>query len=301
MTATKLEIEAHRRTSALRHQLAQDIRRMREDSGLSQTRLAAAAGLTQGYLSRIEEQEVAPTLDAYGRIAAALGADLACRLYPNTGTGLRDRHQAPIEQAILEVLHRRWERRLEVAVRRPARGWVDLVLHDPVERLVIACEIESELRRLEQLLRWTTEKAASLPSSDGWAYPPDAPHVISRLLVVRATRRTREIARNLGGVLEAAFPARPADALAALRGDGAWPGAAILWATPRRVAIGSPPRRLRAADDRQPGLRNRRGDGAQPACARATAASSLGVSSWTMAVIRGPSPRSASVYEAVKS
>ena len=230
MTATKLEIEAHRRTVTVRHQLAQDIRRMREDAGLSQTRLADVAGITQGYLSRIEDREVAPTLETYGQIAAALGADLACRLYPNTGPALRDRHQASIEQAILAQLHRRWERRLEVAVRRPARGWVDLVLHDRVERLVIACEIESELRRLEQLLRWTTEKAASLPSSDGWTYPLDSPPAISRLIVVRATRRTREIVRALDAVIAAAFPASPVDALAALRGDGGWPGPALLWA-----------------------------------------------------------------------
>jgi hypothetical protein len=56
--------------------------------------------------------------------------------------------------------------------------------------------------------------------------------VISRLLIVRATRRTRELVRELDAVVTAAFPASPSEALAALRGDSRWPGPALLWAHP---------------------------------------------------------------------
>ena len=108
---------------------------MREDAGMSQSQLANAAGLAQGYLSRIEGGTPAPSLETYARIASALGADLACRLYPNTGPAIHDRHQAPIMQALLRIADPRWQRWLEVAVRRPARGWIDVVFHDPVDRL----------------------------------------------------------------------------------------------------------------------------------------------------------------------
>ena len=230
MPPTRIEIGARRRVAGIRHTLCEDIRRMREDAGLSQSRLARAAGIAQGYLSKIEAGTVAPSLGTYARLASALGADLACRLYPNTGPAIRDRHQAAIAQALLRAAHPRWQCWPEVAVRRPARGWIDLVFHDPVDRLAIASEIESDLRRLEQLLRWHGEKAASLPSADAWPYGPGDAADISRLLVVRVTRRTQDLAREFGEVLSVAFPGTSAAALSALTGRGRWPGPSLLWA-----------------------------------------------------------------------
>ena len=63
----------------------------------------------------------------------------------------------------------------EVAVHRPSRGWIDAVLHEPRERLVVASELQSELRRLEQMVRWQAAKADSLPSWDGWPHLGEDP------------------------------------------------------------------------------------------------------------------------------
>jgi transcriptional regulator with XRE-family HTH domain len=230
MPPTRTEIQARRRVAAIRRSLNDDMRRMREDAGVSQSRLARAAGIAQGYLSRIEAGTVAPSLETYARLSAALGADLACRLYPNTGPAIRDRHQASIAQALVRAADPRWQCWPEVAVRRPARGWIDLVFHDPVERVAIATEIESEIRRIEQLLRWHAEKAASLPSADAWPYGPGDTAEISRLMVVRATRATRSLAREFADLLAVAFPGSPTAALAALSGRGRWPGSSLLWA-----------------------------------------------------------------------
>ena len=150
----------------------------------------------------------------------ALGADLSIRLYPNTGPSIRDRHQAGILEALLTSKHPRWHAYPEVGVRRPSRGWIDAALHDPRERTLVATEIQSELRRLEQLIRWSGEKAASLPSWDRWPALGEEPEV-SQLLVVRDTRATRAVAREFGRVLRAAFPAHPDDALAALTSTAA--------------------------------------------------------------------------------
>jgi hypothetical protein len=88
---------------------------------------------------------------------------------------------------------------------------------------------KSDLARLEQLLRWFEAKVEALPSWEGWAHigPTSAS---SRILIVRSTRTTRAIGREFRQQLAAAYPAHPADAIAALTGTAAWPGAALVWA-----------------------------------------------------------------------
>lgn len=209
--------------------LADDVRRLREDAGISRAALAAAAGIDLAYVCRIEDGRERPTIDVLVRVATILGADFSARLYPNTGPAIRDRHQARIVEALIASLHPRWRPYPEVAVRHPVRGWIDVVLHAEREGCVVATEIQSDLRRLEQLLRWFPEKVAALPSWEGW------PHLIevnqrSSLLIVRSTKATRAIGREFERQLAAAYPAHPADAIAALTGTTSWPGAALVWA-----------------------------------------------------------------------
>jgi len=203
--------------------------RLCEDAGLSQRALAAASGVPQSYLSNILAGRARPSLETYAQIAAALGADLSTRLYPNTGPAIRDRHSVPILEQLLASLHPRWRPCTEVRVTRPVRGWIDAVLEEERERVVVATEIQSTLHRIEQLIRWSSEKADSLPSWDRWPAEPIAP-AISRLLIVRWTRSTRDAAREAARQLRIAYPAHPDDALAALAGLEPWPGPALIWA-----------------------------------------------------------------------
>jgi hypothetical protein len=117
----------------------------------------------------------------------------------------------------------------EVGVRQPARGWVDLVLHEPREATIVAVEVESDIRRIEQQLRWAKMKSESLPSSDAWPRDGEAPR-ISQLLVIRRTRATRQTAQEFATQLAVAYPAHPEDALAALTGAKPWAGSALVWA-----------------------------------------------------------------------
>jgi hypothetical protein len=136
------------------------------------------------------------------------------------------------------IIHPRWSIVPEVAVRRPIRGWIDLVLHDPSPALVVATEIVSGLFRIEQLIRWSEEKAAALPTSAVWSrctVGGRAP-MVSRLLVIRWTRANREAASAARRILRTAYPADPRDALDSLVSDAAWPGAAIVWARIDREA-----------------------------------------------------------------
>ena len=215
--------------TAKRHaRLAEDLLGQREDAGVSRRQLAAASGVDVRYLARIEAGRESPSLATYQRLAAALGADLHARIYPNTGPSLRDRHSARMLETLLEPLHARWQRYTELGVTRPHRGWIDLGLHDPIGHQFVASELQSELRRLEQLVRWHAAKAESLPSWEGWPHLGPEP-AISRLLVVRRTRTTLAVARDVARQLRVAYPAHPDDALAALVGTAPWPGPAIVW------------------------------------------------------------------------
>ena len=228
MTSSRFDASARRAARRIHDALVDDILGLRNDAGITRAALARASGVDAAFLARIEDRRAQPSLDTYARLAAALGADLSARLYPNTGPAIRDRHQARMLEALLSTLHPRWHPFPEVAVRHPSRGWIDVALHEPREQVLVATELQSELRRVEQIVRWSGEKAASLPSWEGW------PHLgspkVTRLLVVRRTRATRTAVADFARQLRAAYPAHPDDALAALRGTDAWPGPALVWA-----------------------------------------------------------------------
>lgn len=228
MITTRLQVQADRRTSRVRDDVAEQLRRLTDDAGLTARSLAAAAGLSPQYVARILAGSERPTLEAYGRLAAVLGADLSVRLYPNTGPAIRDRHQAPVLEFLLGVRHPRWRPFTEVGTRSPSRGWIDVAFHEPRERILVATEIQEGLHRIEQLVRWSQAKAESLPSWDGWDRLGEAPD-ISRLLVVRRTRATRAVAAEFADQLRVAYPAHPDDAVAALTGIARWPGPALAW------------------------------------------------------------------------
>jgi len=139
---------------------------------------------------------------------------------------------------LIDGLDERWRPTPEVAVHRPVRGVIDLVLETDQPPL-ITCEAQSELRRLEQQLRWARAKADALAQARGQA--------VSLLLLLRSTRRTRAIVAEYSALMQAAYPASAADAYAALTGDAAWPGDALLWCTVEQGqarVLAQPPRNV---------------------------------------------------------
>jgi ribosome-binding protein aMBF1 (putative translation factor) len=63
--------------------IGQAVRERRLALGLSQTELAARAGMTQPALSRLEAGGVIPTIPLLERISAALDADLIVQISPH--------------------------------------------------------------------------------------------------------------------------------------------------------------------------------------------------------------------------
>lgn len=220
---------------------------MREDAGLSMRTLARHAGISVSAQHDLEMGSTDTRIEVMARVAAALGGRLDLRIQPGTGPLLRDHLQVAMLQALLAVLHPRWKRGLEVAVYRPVRGVIDLVLDDAGAGTVIACEAQSELRRAELQIRWANGKADALAAARAEA---GIPHPVSRLLLLRSTPATRTTVALAPDVFAAAYPSRTAEALAALTGTARWPGPAVIWcdaaggiatirdAPPRGVTLG---------------------------------------------------------------
>ena len=152
---------------------------------------------------------------------------------------MRDHSQTAMVATLLREAHDGWKPDPEVWVHRPVRGVIDLALRR-AEPPVVACEAQSDPRRLEQQVRWFRSKAEALAEERATA--------VSRLLLLRNTDRTREIATEFEAFLAAAYPAPHADLLASVRDGHPWPGDGIVWC---RVASGSaavmdrPPRGVR--------------------------------------------------------
>jgi transcriptional regulator with XRE-family HTH domain len=230
---TRSSVEASRRAESIARALAEEIRRLREDCGMSQRALARAAGVPQSMISRIEGGGQVPSVETCSRLATGLGADLSIRLYPNTGPQIRDRHQARIAEALVRSLPQRWKAFLEVGVRQPVRGWIDLVLVDRPGATVIAAEIETSPQRFEQMLRWAGSKAEAIGSAAAYPFGIEGVPAVHRLLILRDTEANRALVTAFGAQLRAAYPADPWQARAAITGESAWPGAALLWARSR--------------------------------------------------------------------
>lgn len=113
---------------------------------------------------------------------------------------------------------------------KPARGVIDVVLTHRRTSDVVATEIQGQLSRVEQQLRWAGQKADSLPSAADWPWT-DGPPRISRLLVLRSTATNRALVRDLPHLFRAAYPVPEADAWQALISrDVPWSGDTLLWA-----------------------------------------------------------------------
>ncbi len=243
-----VDLEAARRERDLRHALALDLRRQCEDAGISQAALARAAHLSTAQVSRLLSARESPSLRGLIALSVALDARIILRIDPVTGPRIHDRVQAPIVEALLRIIHPRWRRFLEVAVHRPARGVIDVVLHDPDAGDVIAAEIESRIRRFEQQQRWANAKADSLliGSELPLASVPGRAPTVSRLLILASSRANRDLVSTLSTSFATSYPGRTADAYRALTtADAPWPGSSLLWARVEGTSteiLAAPPR-----------------------------------------------------------
>jgi hypothetical protein len=183
------------------------------------------------HLSRVLGEASAISNDTLVAVATGLGYDVSIRLFESVGPRVRDRIQVRMIEALLAALHPRWLARLEVAVHRPVRGVIDVVLQDRETSDLVAGEGHSAISSVEQQLRWARQKADALPSAIAfpWATGPTSPRV-GRMLLLRSCAANHRLVSSLPETFRTAYPDSTTVAASALRdGDRPWPGAAILW------------------------------------------------------------------------
>ncbi len=207
--------------------IGDDLFRIRTDLAATQAQVAREAGIDRSHLTRIEAGTTNASVETLISVATALGADVSVRLYPGRGPRLTDRHQARMIETLLRQLASVWRPHLEVPVFRPARGFVDAVFERLDRPLLVVSEAQSTLRRLEQQIRWAEEKSSSIGSSD--LVGPGPLPAVSKLLILRSTATTRDLARAFEATLRTAYPAPSRAAVASLLDGAAWPGASIVW------------------------------------------------------------------------
>lgn len=231
MGDTRLQRTINERQRAVRRSIGEELRRVRLEADLSLRAVGRAAGIDPSHLARVEAGDRELSQAALIATAAALGHLVSFRLFPSTGPRVRDHMQTLMIEALLAILDPRWIARLEVAVYRPVRGVIDVVLRDRLTPDIVAGEAHSRISTVEQQVRWAGQKADALPSTVDWPWTEDAePTRIGRLLLLRSTAATREVVRALPETFRAAYPGSSAAAYAALTsGTERWPGAAIVW------------------------------------------------------------------------
>ena len=200
-----------------RARLAEDLRRLREDAGVPQADVARLAGVSPSLSRSWRRVGSSPPSKPMGGWRRRSVLILPLQPVPATdGTTAPGPAPGPDGRAD--------DRRAASALARYRRRWPsgDRFVDGSTSCSTIPprssswrMPLESELRRIEQLVRWNSEKADAIGAG-------------SRLLVVRWTRANRDVVEGARRLLRAAYPADPRDALESLtRTALARPGAPV--------------------------------------------------------------------------
>jgi transcriptional regulator with XRE-family HTH domain len=199
---------------------ARELLAARAVSGLTQTKLALRAGVTQALISQIENGRTVPSLQVMRRIAAAAGHDLVLRLYPADGVRLRDSGQLRVADAIRAAASSVWRVQLEVPVgAAPDRRAVDMLLEGPPGWIVV--EVERALLDLQAQLRAAQLKRLAMAERTG--------RPVHLVIAVPDTRRNRATVLSHQSLLVAALPVPSKTIWGCLRSGLEVTGDGLLW------------------------------------------------------------------------
>jgi transcriptional regulator with XRE-family HTH domain len=203
-----------------------ELREARLSAGLTQRDVAAAIGVSQSLVARVESAALgAPDLRVLGALASVVGLRLRISLYPD-GDPLRDVAQV----RLLESLRARlpaaigWRTEVPIPLEGDPRAWDAVVMP---EEAWGAVEAESRLRDAQ-----ATQRRIELKRRDD-------PRITRLILLVADTANNRAAA----GTLRRAFPLGTRDVLDALC-RGRLPdhdGIVLLRPSASRTSAGSPP------------------------------------------------------------
>jgi transcriptional regulator with XRE-family HTH domain len=190
---------------AAAHRLADDGRRARTGTGLSQREVGRAIDASHARVGRFERGDVAfPSLEFLGAYCAVVGLDLSLRAYP-AGDAIRDIGQQRLLERFRARLHPSlgWATEAPLPIAGDRRAW-DALVRGADWRLAVEAEtVIDDVQAVERRL--------TLKRRDG-----GMDHVI---LLVADTRRNRRVLASVPGAF-AEWPLRTREILHALaRGE----------------------------------------------------------------------------------
>lgn len=200
----------------------EEFREVRLRIGVSQSAVARAIGIDRSVICRMERGEPGVGVAIRARACACLGADFRLQLYQERSPMIYDAAHARIVDRVLADRHRRWRATVEAPIPGLGRRSVDLRFDSRTD--VVLAEIETRVRRLEEIIRKLHEKQHALAVDVG------SPRRVHVLLVLPPTRHHQALVRTFGQTLASAFPIRSGvirEALASA--DLPWPGDGLLW------------------------------------------------------------------------
>ena len=210
----------------------EEMREFRLRLGVSQAAVARAIGVSRSAICELEQGD--PTISPLtrARAAAVLGATFKFAVYPDGTPLIHDAAHARIVERLLAIRNRRWRATVEAPIPGLGRRSADLRLDHG--RDIVLFEIETRIRRLEEIVREQHEKRAAVHDEGTSADRPV--HVV---LVLPPTRHHRTLVGAHPETIRTAYPTRSASLRAALEAStGDWPGDGLLWLAERGAGSG---------------------------------------------------------------
>jgi transcriptional regulator with XRE-family HTH domain len=217
------------------------LRLVRRRRGLTQSDLAALAGVSQQTVSLLERGNAdTSTLRLIKQVAAPLGitVDLAFKWKGPELDRLADARHARIVQAVVSRLGPAWELIVEFTFNHYGdRGSVDILAWHAAARALLIIEVKSELDGVESVLRPMDVKARVVPEviarERGWKIA-----TVGLVLVLPDESATRRAVARVETVLDVALPKRTVAVRRwLLAPDGAIRGLWFLADTPTRRVV----------------------------------------------------------------
>jgi transcriptional regulator with XRE-family HTH domain len=185
---------------------------VRHALGWTQAELGRRAGVSQAFISMVENMRVSDlTLETATRLLAAMGARLTVGISaPFLGDRELQRdpaHARCASYAAARLNRAGWMTATEVEVGGDrSRGWIDLLAYEPSLLLLLVIEIKTEIRDLgaiERTLGWYEREAWAAAGRLGWR--PD--RVVGCLLLLATDANDARIGDNLAAFTRG-FPIR---------------------------------------------------------------------------------------------
>jgi len=191
----------------------------------SQAELAARAGVSQAWISRVEGGKLEQlTIAGSARILAAMGARLSIDVdapYLGDRRQQQDPAHARLSARVALLLRRAgWSVETEVEIGGDrSRGWIDILAFHPSSRVLLVIELKTEIRDLGAIGRavgWYEREAWTAARRFGWR--PSS--VVSWLSLLATEANDLRAAQNREA-LSAEFPARARELAGLVDGSAA--------------------------------------------------------------------------------